>query len=113
MSRVFVITESQVTELDLSGDGRMAGVIVGQIDIRIPVVDRWLLGQELMDTSHRSGAALEEVYHPPQRDDGPGEHHRVCSEGGEITYRNAVREHFMASHKDHDHHGQAQHELER
>ena len=68
--------------------------------------------EELLDAGDGGGAALEEVHDPADGDDGPGEHHQVGHEGGEVADGDAVGDDLAASDVEHDDHGEAEDDFE-
>src|SRR5262245_22330286 len=60
--------------------------------------------QHFMNASHGSHAALEDVDHPAQGNDRPGEHDDVIHESDKISERNPVHQDFTAALPQHNHH---------
>src|ERR1700691_1300359 len=61
------------------------------------VFNLWSFGENLIDAAHGGGSSLEEVNHPPQGDNRPGELHHVCVESHELPNRYAVLYHLAPS----------------
>ena len=94
-NRCSVVSEIQVAELDLPTDFCSAGTRA-QFH-RVAVIDLRLLHQNLVDASHRRGAALENINHPAQGDHGPCELHHVGIKCDEITNRHAAQQYLASS----------------
>ena len=100
-----IVGETQVAELNLAFDGEIARL--GR------VLNLRLLDQDFVEPQQRRRAALENVNHPAQRDDRPRQLHHVESERGEVADVDVAQQHFAPANPQHQHHGNAQHELER
>src|SRR6266478_5764328 len=80
------ICEVQVAEFDFAGDGGVRG------DFREAVVDLRLRAKDVIQAAHGSGAALEDVGDPTERNHGPNENAEEGIESDQGAERNLAAE---------------------
>src|SRR5438477_4147687 len=79
-----------------------------QIRRGLSVGDFGLFREDFVDSSKGSCASLEDVDHPPKRDDRPGELNHVGVVSDKIANIHTLQEHFPATQPEHKDDGQTQ-----
>ncbi len=69
--------------------------------------------ENFLDAHHGSGAALEDVDDPTERDDGPGKLVHVRGEGDELTDVDAPEQYLAAAHPQDQDHRESEHQFQR
>ena len=69
------------------------------------------LSEDFVDAPQRSGAALEDIYHPTQGDDRPGQLHNISIEGDEIAEIDPAQQNLAPADPQHQDHRKAQQQL--
>src|SRR3979411_2414717 len=93
---------------------RSAGLARGAFDFNcVTICNLRLLLQNLIDSPHRSSAALENIDDPPQGDDGPGKLHHVDVEGHNATQFDVAINPLATAQPQYHYHGKPEHGFER
>src|SRR3981189_3267534 len=96
-NRSGVVREIQMPKLDLP-KCRRERLARAAFDLNcVTICNLRLLLQNLVDSSHRSSAALENIDDPPQGDDGPGKLHHVDVEGHKATQFDVAINHLATA----------------
>ena len=103
-----VVTEIEIAKLEVAlqrGNGAKVGrgISIGNFRLR---------DQDLVEPSHRSGAALKEVNDPSKGNNRPGKLHNVGHKGDKVTGGYMVEHHFATTQPEGNNDADAQHELQ-
>ena len=93
MQRLWPLTVAQgdSTELDIAARRNEVGLRLWAVR------DGWSGVEDLLDTTHRGGALLEEVDSPTKRDHREGERGEIGVELDKLTQLDASRDHIGAT----------------